>query len=357
MKRAEFKTSISFLSANLLVFVLSSFIQFNVIFAQSSLGTIEGVLIHQATNESIPSANVYLSNTTLGSPSKPDGSFRITKIPAGNYDLIIQFVGFKPKRIPVSIDQGEQINLGKIELQQEAFILQELEVTSDRPRQWRRELRRFEKAFLGSSFNSKKTSIENPEVLSFNRDEESGRLIAEASRDLHVINESLGYEIFITLLNFTWKTDLDIGSYVFISRFNEMEPEDQIQKRVWRSNREATYEGSFQHFLADMQRGFTHSKFEVLNGTINEIVRDPDEAILFNTTEDTKYTAYRMIPEGDENPLVVRFNGVVSTELYGRDNNLIVLDRFGNVVNPENIIMAGYWFDYRIADLLPLNYQ
>lgn len=189
------------------------------------------------------------------------------------------------------------------------------------------------------------------------RDTETERLIAEASRDLHIINESLGYEIFISLINFSWDTELDIGGYMFTSRFIEMKPKDNIQERVWRVNRESTYEGSFQHFLIDLQGGFADSKFEILNGTINEIIKEPDESILLNSTEATNYTAYRMIPVGDENPLIVRYDGVVSTELYGRDNNLVVLDRFGNMVNPENIIMAGYWFDYRIADLLPLNFQ
>ena len=109
--------------------------------------------------------------------------------------------------------------------------------------------------------------------------------------------------------------------------------------------------------MEDLQQGFVESKFEVLNGSISEVVRDRDKAILLNSTDDTKYTAYRMKPAGDDRPLIVRFKELVATELYGRDSNLIVLDRFGNVVNPENIIMAGYWFDYRIADLLPLNYK
>lgn len=357
MKRANVIKSKTFISRILLLYLVFLVLIIDVSSAQSSNGTIEGVLIDQATNEPIPSANIYLSNTTHGAPSNPDGTFQINNIPPGNYDLIVQFVGFKPIRIPIAIDEGERIDVGRIELRQQQLELGQLEVTSSRPRQWRRELRRFEKAFIGSSFNSRKTTIENPEVLSFTRDEENNRLIAEASRDLHVINKSLGYELFISLIKFSWDTELGIGSYMFTSRFVEMEPEDRIQAREWRSNRRTTYTGSFQHFLVNLQQGFADSKFEILNGTISEVVRDRDNAILLNTTAETKYSAYRMIPAGDKNPLVVRYDGVVSTELYGKDNNLIVLDRFGNLVNPENIIMAGYWFDYRMGDLLPLDYQ
>lgn len=357
MKRLEYGYCFSICDSRTLLLFAVFLFSWNQVYAQNSTGTIKGVLFDQETNEPVPSANIYLSNTTYGVPSRPDGTFEIAKIPPGNYDLVIKYIGFRQINIPIAINKSEEINLGRIELIPSALELQELEVTSSRPRRWQRELRRFEKAFLGSSFNANHTSIENPEVLSFKRDNKSGRLIAEASYDLNIINESLGYEIFISLLNFSWDTDLDIGSYMFTSRFVEMEPDDRREARKWISNRNVTYKGSFQHFLDDLQRGFVNSNFEILNGTINEVIRERDEALLYNTTEETSYTAYRMIPFGDENPLVVRYNGVAKTELYGRDNNLIILDNYGNVVNPENIVMAGYWFSYRISDLLPLNYM
>lgn len=162
MKRVNITKLISFLAGNTLLFVILFFIWNDTSCAQSSLGTIEGVLIDQDTNESIPSANVYISNTTFGAPSNSDGSFRITNIPAGNYELVIQFIGFSTRSIPISMDEGEEMNVGRIELQQQPFALQELEVTSSHPRQWRRELKRFTQAFIGSSFNAKKTTIENP---------------------------------------------------------------------------------------------------------------------------------------------------------------------------------------------------
>ena len=357
MKRSEHINCLT-LGIAKIPFLLTAFLLWtNHAFSQSSTGTIQGVLIDEQTREAVPSANIYLSNTTIGVPSKPDGTFRISNIPPGNYDLIITYIGYRQMMIPVSVRKSEEINLGTIELTPQPLEMDELEVTSSRPRRWRRELRRFEKAFLGSSFNANHTRIDNPEVLSFSRDKETGRLIAEAARDLKIINESLGYIIFLSLLNFSWDTDLDIGGYVFTSRFEEIETENRREARKWMSNRKVTYRGSFQHFLDDMQHGFLDSKFEVLNGTISKVIRERDEALLYNTTEGTSYTAYRMIPAGDKNPLVVRYDGVAKTELYGRDNNLIVLDSYGNLVNPENIIMAGYWFGYRIADLLPLDYS
>ncbi|MFK4985418.1 carboxypeptidase-like regulatory domain-containing protein, partial [Klebsiella pneumoniae] len=47
------------------------------------------------TRMPVNAASIYLSNTSVGTVSKEDGSFQIHSFPSGRYDLVVSILGFE----------------------------------------------------------------------------------------------------------------------------------------------------------------------------------------------------------------------------------------------------------------------
>ena len=54
-------------------------------------GTVRGFVYDKATGEPVLFTNVYLKGTTLGAATDVNGYYSITKIPAGNYVIEIDW--------------------------------------------------------------------------------------------------------------------------------------------------------------------------------------------------------------------------------------------------------------------------
>ncbi len=67
-------------------------------FGQS--GILKGTLTDSKSKESLIGATVRIEGLSLGASSAVDGSFEISKIPAGNYKVIISSVGYQSNQIP-----------------------------------------------------------------------------------------------------------------------------------------------------------------------------------------------------------------------------------------------------------------
>ena len=65
-------------------------------------GTISGVITGENGNP-IVGVNVWLKGTTIGSSTRTDGSYRITGIPSGTYEIIAAHIGNRSVELPVVI--------------------------------------------------------------------------------------------------------------------------------------------------------------------------------------------------------------------------------------------------------------
>lgn len=327
----------------------------------SGYGTIAGTLLDSETFEPLPTAHIYLSNTTLGTSSNPDGSFEIRNIPPGNYTLVFRFIGYELTDQPVRIREGDFINVGKIAIVPQVHELGSIDVDARRPRDWLRNLRYFESIFIGRSANADKTEIINPEILEFNRVRRSGILHAESAEELHIQNHSLGYELFVMLRYFIWNTNNDSGEYYVSARFVELEPENEQQQKEWEENRLMTYSGSFRHFLQSLLAGTNEQEFQIINGSLKP-VRDIYNykkliAQLFENYPDPNQAVYQIEIHDPNNPFEILYRNRHLSQIRGRNDDTLKVDSYGNVLNWENIIISGHWHGYRISDLLPDNYE
>lgn len=72
-------------------------------------GIIRGFVYDKANGEPIIFTNVYLKGTSLGAPTDNNGYFTISQIPAGDYELMITYLGYDTLREQIKVAKGEVI--------------------------------------------------------------------------------------------------------------------------------------------------------------------------------------------------------------------------------------------------------
>ena len=100
--------------------------------AQMSSGTITGTIMANEDGQETPafSANVILKGNTdefIGTTTDFDGLYKLENIAAGNYELIISYVGYSADTMAISIKEGETVNISK-KLEQNNVLMEVVEV-------------------------------------------------------------------------------------------------------------------------------------------------------------------------------------------------------------------------------------
>ena len=115
---------------SLLVFTVS------MLQAQTSAVTVSGIIKGKADKTALPFVNIVLKTEkdtafVTGTVSNEEGRFTLTNIKSGNYILQFSYTGFASKSQPVLVGTlSSFLDLGTIELQQDAKQLQEVVVSS-----------------------------------------------------------------------------------------------------------------------------------------------------------------------------------------------------------------------------------
>lgn len=93
-----------------------------------SAGTISGFVRDQETQERLPAANVYISETDLGAMTNSSGYYVVNNIPAGEYQLICTYMGYGKlvRSIRVRPDAARVVNLKLVPqaLESEAVVVE-----------------------------------------------------------------------------------------------------------------------------------------------------------------------------------------------------------------------------------------
>jgi hypothetical protein len=110
--------------------VLWSFqLQLPAVYAQN--GTIRGFVYEKETGEPIIFTNVYLFRTSYGAATDVNGYFTISKIPDGEYTLMVTYLGYDTLREKVSI-KGSTVLTKKLFIEKAAFNLDAVQITAER---------------------------------------------------------------------------------------------------------------------------------------------------------------------------------------------------------------------------------
>jgi len=95
-------------------------------------GRLEGEVLEAATGKPLAYANVVIVGTSWGAMSQSDGSFAISPLPAGSYQVRVTFVGYESVQEAISLKEGETLDM-IFRLKPTVTQTKEVTIKADRP--------------------------------------------------------------------------------------------------------------------------------------------------------------------------------------------------------------------------------
>ncbi len=246
------------------------------VFAQDNF-SISGTVRDE--KETIPGAAIYLSGTKISTITNTDGKFTISKLPAGNYDVLVQVVGYLPYSKSVIISD-KSVNMDVL-LTSNPVMLNEVVIKPDPNRLAYLSL--FKEFFIGKSPNAQDCKILNSEVLVIDFDKQK-KVLSVSSNDFLIIeNKALGYRIKYMLQNFEYDYRTRIVYFAGFPFFEEIKGSKSKINR-WNKKRNSAYFGSYQHFFKSLYEGTTLNEGFAIHklAAIENKHRQPDSVINAN---------------------------------------------------------------------------
>jgi len=102
------------------------------IIAQS--GTITGFVKDKTNDSFLIGANVIIEGTSQGAASDADGHYTIRQVSAGEYTVMVSYIGYKIFKKSITVKTGETLTLN-LDLQPEALLMETYVVTASRRRE------------------------------------------------------------------------------------------------------------------------------------------------------------------------------------------------------------------------------
>lgn len=228
---------------------------------------VSGKVINE-NGEPSQGASVFISNTTIGSIADAAGEFHLTRLPPGNLEVVITFIGYEPLSFIITQSKRNKRYIFKLHHQAKelAPVILGLHLEENGWKKWGET---FTKGFIGNSAYSKNCTIKNKGILKFFYNDSI--LSAYASEPLQIENKALGYDITVTLIRFSYDTRSDDVDYRVYSLFKEMEGSDD-ETIEWKKNRERVYAFSLMHFMRALYtHNFKNEGYEIqaLEDTLN----------------------------------------------------------------------------------------
>lgn len=92
--------------------------------------TITGMVYELETQKPLPGVAVVLEGKTKGAFTDQNGQFIISNVAVGSYNLIFSFLGFTKMALEnIQVDEGQTLDLGRIEMEEDVLSLKEITVT------------------------------------------------------------------------------------------------------------------------------------------------------------------------------------------------------------------------------------
>lgn len=229
--------------------LLLSFFTSSFLLAQSAL---RGKVTGSDNGQPIHLANVFLSNTSIGTVTAKDGSFVIEHFPSGRYDVVISCVGYEVQVVTVqSAAIPEYLN---IVLKPKVHELQEVVVAPFVKDGWQQYGKLFMDQFIGTTALSEQCKLLNPKAVRFRFNKKENKVTAYADEPLVIENRALGYTVTYDLVLFEYSFDSRLFLYQGYPRFEDMNTGRKRVENRWIRNRAEAYKGSLMHFMRSLYR-------------------------------------------------------------------------------------------------------
>jgi hypothetical protein len=327
-------------------------------FSQSFLN---GLVVDAATQNPLPGATVFISNSTYQTLADDNGYFTI-QIPEGGYQLAVTYLGY----YPIVLAQSNFLPGAKryvIPLEIETNELQNVTILPDQKR--REYLELFRQNFLGSSSNAQGARILNMEVININIGDH-GEIEISASAPLEIEIPELGYHVTFLLTGFSLDFKKKISAYSGYPTYRELIPDKPTARS--KKRRRETYYGSMMHFIRaafynkTRSEGFVVNQYRIDdNQHVNRMRQNLSEQDYLTQQDDRLFMAF-------DHYLEIRYTRSnpdprYHSHLRGQYSSIkaegpdIEIFANGNYSNTNQLVFYGYQGWKRMADQLPFDYQ
>jgi hypothetical protein len=338
-----------------------------VCFAQFKL---TGHVINQTNGKPIPDASVFINNTTNGAKAAADGSFTLTNLNPGQYDLIVSVIGYETYSKTIMVD--ENIAAGDIKMLPKIMMMKEVMIAGKDPTRARK-LRLFKEHFLGRAIFWRECKIVNPDILKLTFTDHQQVLTASTDDFLEVENNALGYKLKYLLNAFRLDRNALNMAYEGLVLFEEQQG-SAAEKEKWEKNRRKAYFGSPTHFLRQVLADRVDSNYMVRSFCIKKVDK---EKITYDTLAPVKYVSKTdqkgifalNYPTGIDifyyapgEKHIIHYYNMVEAGNRGQVANIQFVDPYlyfdsrGVILNQKGAVFNYEWSQRRVAELLPTDY-
>lgn len=326
------------------------------VIAQPFNNCISGVVLDKKTLEPLPNTNIYISNTTWGTTSNPDGVFKISSIIPGNQEIVFSMIGYETHSQICKLTDSSKIFF-RIEMVPKVYEFKEVIVIAEKPEQWFEDLEEFRDEFLGYSPYSYECKIVNEYDLNFSHSQDK-ILIAESDNLIEVINYTLGYNVKCEIKRFEYDRAKKALCYSYRLFFTELDTGDIDVKEEWKRKRKLRYKESLAFFLRTLFDGdFRDKGFEL------SLMYKPGN-IGVDVLASSKLITQDHLTE------TCKLNFIDFLEVYNYNIDLenlrtswlklnypsITVDKYGYPLENRAITLCGYWAELGVASFLPKYY-
>ena len=225
-----------------LIFLFVAVIYLTPVFCQDKISG----KVRSDKGQALHGASVFISNTKNGTTTNEDGEFVLDHLPAGNFQLVVSFVGYETTTAFIVASERNKNYI--IQMQPVSKELKDVIVGNYDKRGWDKWGKAFTEAFIGTSAFAKNCIIKNTDVIKFVYKDKTNLLYAYAYEPILIDNNALGYHVEVTLADFKYELNTKIVDYQTYSLFTDMEGTDD-QQLQWKANREKVYGYSLLHFM------------------------------------------------------------------------------------------------------------
>jgi CarboxypepD_reg-like domain len=314
---------------------------------------IYGTVYDSASSERLPSVNVYINNSTIGTTTDVDGNYSLL-VPDTPVDIVFSFVGYRSYIFSTAKFKSDSVRLN-VKMAMTTTSLQTVVVRGETDKEWRRMMGRFSAIFLGMKHFASYCSILNAGYIDLESTRIDGIRVLTASspRPIEILNDALGYKIHYDLQIFlsSSRGDQFTGSVFFVP----LKPLDSAQSAFWHLNRQGAYVGSVRHFFKSVIR--KELKEEGYSLTIEEgKTSRPLQPDSIGISEVKGIYRIKMPRQVKIEYNDSKFLKEVTTSVMAFPNGYVEVDGMGSIVDPLTIISSGYMGELRVSDMLPFDY-
>lgn len=351
---------------------------------------ITGKIIDFNTKQALPSASVFLANTSAGTNTNSAGEFKLEIAGSGRYNLVIALIGYETYATEISLQ--ENLTGLKIELKPQVAELEEVIVGNYDKNGWEKWGVFFMEMLIGNTPNALNCKLLNKEAVKFSFSKKENILRAYATEPLRIENNALGFDLTYSLTQFEHNYKNRIFFYQGYPLFSEKKAKNNRQYQKWVANRKETYKGSLMHFMRSVFRNkIIEEGFEIrriirqkvqnanikLNGEpimeeVDVLINTPlnGDSIAFAIDDNTaglQFKDYLQVVYKNKamSPLYVRsrrnitLGDPLSAKLFMPDASKIVsVLANGSYFFGKDILTLDYWaWSEKLSNLLPLEYR